>query len=72
MPIKLKAESKDYHTKAQTNLRLSEIGAAMLNTLAHHYGIGRSSVVEMLVRERIHEKHIKVDGHAATKRRKRG
>lgn len=64
------AESRDYHRKGQTNLRLSDDGRAYLNALAEYYGLGTSGIVEMLIRERAHEKGLKPVRNA-TKRRKR-
>lgn len=69
----ISADSKDYHTKAQANLRLSSDAVAMLRALASFYGLGMNGVVEMLVRERIHEKKINVSAFlkpAAKKRRR--
>lgn len=53
-------ESKDYHRKQQQNIRLTDEGAAMLRALSHFYGSGMSAVVELLVRERVHERKINV------------
>lgn len=69
------AESRDYHTKAQTNLRLTDDGRAALRALAGFYGLGISDVVEMLVRERIHDLKLNVNalirGTPAKKRARR-
>lgn len=70
----IRPESRDYHRKAQQNVRLSEFGAAAVRALSAFYGVGISGVVEMLVRERVYEKGIRVDLKSrsqSAKRRKR-
>lgn len=59
-PRNLQPESQDYHRKAQQNVRLSDDGVASLRTLANFYGLGYSGVIEMLVREKVHEKSLNV------------
>lgn len=64
--------SRDYHTKGQQIVRLSDDGRASLRALASFYGIGMSAVIEMLTRERVHDLKLSVSRFLKPDAPKRG